>query len=185
MTVMIVGLALFLGIHLLPVLRPARDALRGSLGEARYKGAFSIVSAIGLVLIPVGYWLAGPSTERVFDPVPAARAAAPWVVTVSFILLAASHMRGHIRRVVQHPMVVGVLLWSLVHFLANGDRRGSVLFGAFVAWALVDAIASYARGRIAPFAASARYDVMAIVGGIVIAGIVMMLHQPLFGVRPV
>src|SRR5436305_15336599 len=118
MTIMIVGLALFLGIHLLPILRPVRDGLRTSLGESRYKAVFSVVSAIGLVLIPIGYWLAGPSTERFFAPVPAARTAAPWIVTLAFILLAASHMRGHLRRVVQHPMVVGVLLWSVVHFLA-------------------------------------------------------------------
>jgi len=94
-------------------------------------------------------------------------------------------MRGHIRRVVQHPMVIGVILWSAVHLLANGDTRGTVVFGSFLAWALIDYVASLARGPIAPFEARGRYDAMAIIGGIVVAGLVMMIHGPLFGVRPV
>lgn len=183
MAVMILGLALFLGVHLVPVLRPLRNSLLGG-NERRYKGVFSLVAAVGLVLIPVGYWLAGPG-ERLFAPVLAARKAAPWLVTIAFILLAASHMRGHIRRIVQHPMVIGVILWSGVHLLANGDTRGTLLFGSFLAWSVVDYAASLARGPVAPFDARGRYDVMAIVGGIVVAGIVMMLHGPLFGVRPV
>ncbi|HZQ59809.1 MAG TPA: NnrU family protein [Casimicrobiaceae bacterium] len=183
MTVMIVGLALFLGVHLLPAIRPLRHSLMDG-NERRYKGIFSLVAAVGLVLIPVGYWLATPG-DRLFAPVLAARRAAPWLVTLAFILLAASHMRGHIRRIVQHPMVIGVMLWSGVHLLANGDTRGTILFGSFLAWAVIDYVASLARGRIAPFEPRGRYDAMAIVGGIIVAGIVMMLHGPLFGVRPV
>lgn len=183
MTLMILGLVLFLGTHLVPVMRPLRASLMAG-GEGRYKGVFSALAGVGLVLIPIGYWLAGPG-GRLFAPVSAARAAAPWLVTAAFILLAASHMRGHIRRIVQHPMVIGVILWSGVHFLANGDVRGSVLFGSFFVWAVIDYVASLLRGAVVPFEPRARYDAMAIVGGILLAGIVMMLHGPLFGVRPV
>ena len=183
MILMILGLALFLGVHLIPALPPLRRALAGP-AERRYKGMFSIASAIGLVLIVAGYRWWGP-TERLFAPVMAARAAAPWIVTLAFVLLAASHMRGHIRRVLQHPMVIGIVLWSGVHLLANGDRRGTVLFGSFFAWAVIDVVASFARGAKPSFEARAKYDAMAIAGGILVAGAVMALHQPLFGVRPV
>ncbi|MDQ6618202.1 MAG: NnrU family protein [Pseudomonadota bacterium] len=184
MVLMIAGLALFLGIHLVPASRPVRDALTQGLSDRRYKALFSALSAIGLVLIVLGYRLAGPS-DRLFAPLPAARAAAPFIVTAAFVLLAASHMRGHIRRVLQHPMIIGILLWSGVHLLANGDRRGTYLFGGFVAWAIVDLVAALRRGPAAPFEAHVRYDLMAIVGGLIVAGIVVALHQPLFGVRPV
>ena len=183
MALMVLGLALFLGTHLVPVFAPLRARLAAT-GEQRYKGMFSIAAGVGLVLIVVGYWSWG-ANDRLFPPVQAARAAAPWLVTLAFVLLAASHMRGHIRRVVQHPMVIGVVLWSGVHLLANGDRRGTVLFGSFLAWAVIDLVASLRRGSVTAFEPRAKYDVMAIVGGIVVAGIVMAVHQPLFGVRPV
>jgi uncharacterized membrane protein len=184
MTIMIAGLVLFLGIHLVPTIPGTRRTLAARMGDARYKMIFSVLAGIGLVLIALGYWRAGAS-DRLFAPVPAARAAAPWVVTLAFILLAASHMRGHIRRTLRHPMVIGVILWSAVHLLANGDRRGSILFGAFLAWAIIDLIASLGRAPIVAYEPKARYDAMAIAGGIIVAGIVMMVHQPLFGVRPV
>lgn len=184
MIVMIAGLLLFLGVHLVPAVPPLRASLASRTTPNRYKALFSAASGVGLVLIIAGYWISGP-TDRLFDPVTTARTAAPWVVTIAFVLFAASHMRGHIRRVLQHPMVIGVVLWSGVHLLANGDRRGTVLFGSFLVWAIIDLIASYVRGPIAAFEPRAKHDALAIAGGILVAGIVMMIHQPLFGVRPV
>ncbi len=183
MTLMIVGLVLFLGTHLVPVSTRLRRTFAGRWGERRYKGIFSVVSGVGLLLIVAGYWTAtrGP---QVFAPVLAARAAAPWIVTLAFILFAASHMRGHLRRLTRHPMVLGVILWSAVHLLANGDQRGTVLFGSFLAWAIIDFVDSLRRGPITAYEPQLRFDLMAIAGGIIVAGIVMMLHQPLFGVRP-
>ena len=43
-------------------------------------------------------------------------------IPVEFILFAAANMRGHLRRLLQHPMLIGLLIWSSVHLLANGDR---------------------------------------------------------------
>lgn len=184
MLLLIVGLVVFLGLHLVPAVRPVRDAFAARWGDQRYKGLFSLASGVGLVLVVWGYHIA-PAQPRLFAPVPAAIVAAPWIITVAFVLFAASHMRGHLRRSLQHPMVIGVILWAAVHLLANGDRRGTVLFGAFLAWALVDLVASLRRGPIAPYVASWRYDVMAAVGGIIVAVIVMALHRVLFGAAPV
>ena len=183
MLLMITGLVLFLGIHLVPAAPGLRRTLGARWSEQRYKGIFSLVAGLGLLLVIAGYWMSSRGAQ-VFAPVTTARAIAPGVVTIAFILFAASHMRGHLRRLVQHPMVVGVILWSGVHLLANGDLRGTVLFGSFLAWSIVDLIASLRRGPIRSFEPQLRFDVMAITGGIVVAGIVMMLHQPLFGVRP-
>ena len=181
MTLLIAGLVLFLGIHLLPVLVPAREALAARLGPRGYRGAFSLVSLVGLVLIVVGYMQADP-TARLFDPVPAAVRATRWVVPLALILFAASHMRAHLRQWVRHPMVLGVVLWSGVHLLANGELRATVLFGGFLAWSVVDYLSSLARGA-KPFAPAWSHDARAVVGGIVIAAVLMYLHRPLFGVR--
>src|SRR5512147_387021 len=102
MALLITGLVVFLGTHLVPALPPARAALAERLGENRYKAFYSLASALGLALIIAGYAYSG-EREQVFAPLPEARAIAPYAMTVSFILFAAANMRGHLRRIVRHP----------------------------------------------------------------------------------
>ena len=182
--ILLLGLVLFLGIHLVPVMSGARSRLFGALGEKRYKGMFSIVSAVGLVLIVIGYARA-PSEPRLFNPYPAALLAAPLTMIISFILLAAANMRTHIRRTVRHPMLIGVGLWAAVHLLANGEVRATLLFGAFLAYAVVDLVSAVQRGAIKTFTPVLRQDLMAVAAGVVLALIVMAFHRPLFGVMAV
>ena len=181
MRILVAGLALFLGIHLVPAIPPLRAALVARWGELRYKGVFTAMSALGLVLIVAGYAFAGERTA-VFTPFPAARAVAPFAMTVAFILFAAANMRGHLRRVLRHPMLLGLLIWATVHLLANGDRTGTVLFGAFLAYALVDLVSAVGRGAVKSFVPVPKHDVIAVAGGIGVALAVMTFHRVLFGV---
>jgi uncharacterized membrane protein len=106
-------------------------------------------------------------------------------VTVSFILFAAANMPGHLRQILKHPMLIGLLIWSTVHLLANGDLRGTVLFGSFFAYAIVDLASAIRRHAVKTSGPVARTDVIAVVAGIVVALIFMTLHRVLFGVRVV
>jgi uncharacterized membrane protein len=184
MTLLVTGLALFLGVHLVPVLPPIREALAARLGANGYRGAFTLVSLAGLVLIVIGYRAAGPGA-RLFAPIPAAIAIAPYAMALSFVLLAAANMRTHIRKTLRHPMLLGVILWAGVHLCANGDTRGTVLFGAFLAWALVDLASAISRHAVKAFEPAARQDVIAIVAGVGLALLVMTFHRTLFGVAAV
>ncbi|MEO8344802.1 MAG: NnrU family protein [Betaproteobacteria bacterium] len=181
MTLLVVGLAVFLGIHLVPLFPSLRRALAARLGEGGYKGAFSLISAVGLVLIVMGFGRA-PATERVFAPFPVAIAIAPLAMTLAFILFAAANMRGHLRKALKHPMLLGLLIWSSVHLLANGDLRGTVLFGGFLAYAVMDLVCASSRNATKTFMPEVKFDVMAIVGGIAVALGVMTFHRMLFGV---
>ncbi len=184
MTLLIVGLVLFLGPHLLPTVPRLRAALVARLGERRYKGAFALTSALGLVLIVIGFGRA-PREPRLFAPSAAAIAVAPVAIPVAFVLFAAANMQSHIRRVLQHPMLLGVLLWAVVHLLANGDARGTVLFGAFVAYALIDLASAMHRHAVKPVAPQAKFDAIAIGAGVALALVFMAFHRPLFGVAVV
>ena len=184
MALLVTGLVVFLGIHFVPAFPQVRAKLVSRLGEGRYKGLFSLLSAVGLVLIVVGF-VNAPSTERVFAPFPAAIAMAPFAVTLAFILFAAANMRGYLRQGLKHPMLIGLLIWATVHLLANGDLRGTVLFGAFLAYAAFDLVSAVRRMAVKSFVPSAKFEVMAVVGGMGIAGGVMTLHRLLFGVRVV
>jgi uncharacterized membrane protein len=184
MSLLAAGLALFLGVHLLPTLPRARQAAFALLGERRYKAAFALASAAGLVLIVLGFPRAADRVP-LFAGFPAAAALAPYAMVVSFILLAAANMRGYLRRRLQHPMLLGLLVWSTVHLLASGDRAGTLLFGAFLAYAVVDLASAIRRRAVKPFEPEARFDLMAVVGGTVLALAVMTFHRTLFGVAVV
>jgi uncharacterized membrane protein len=181
MSLLIAGLVAFLGVHLLPTVPRARSALVDRLGAQRYKLLFSLAAAVGLVLIVVGFARSGPRVPW-FESLPAAIAVAPSAMVVSFILFAAANMRGHLRRALRHPMLLGTLIWSAVHLLANGDRAGTVLFGAFLIYATVDLISAVARREVKSFVPQVKFDLMAIVGGAGVAFAVMTFHRVLFGV---
>ena len=181
MRLLIAGLVLFLGIHLVPAIPALRASAVGQLGERRYKGIFALVSALGLAMIIAGFAVADPN-PRVFAPFPAARAIAPYAMTVSFILFASANMRGHLRRIIKHPMLLGLGIWATVHLLANGDLRGTILFGAFLAFAAIDLVSAVSRGAVKTFDPEPKFDGMAVVGGTGVALVVMLLHRLLFGV---
>jgi uncharacterized membrane protein len=184
MTLFACGLALFLASHLFPAATGARAALVARWGAKAYRIAFSLVSAAALLMIIFGYAYAerGP---QLFAPVGAAVAVAPYAMTLVFILFASGHAPSHLRASVRHPMLLGTMIWAGVHLLANGDLRGSMLFGAFLAYAVVDLASVARRGAVASFVPRARADAIAIVAGVVVSLLVMFLHRVLFGPRVV
>jgi uncharacterized membrane protein len=183
MSFLIAGLVLFLGIHLVPMAPGLRARLLERYGDRRYRAIFSLFAASGLVLIIVG-WHLRPERAQLFAPLAAARSAAPAVVTIAFILFAAANMKTHIRSIVRHPMLIGLILWSGIHLLANGDLAGTVLFGSFLAYAIVDLLSAARRVRPLP-APESKYDLMAVAGGLALALATMHIHPYIFGTPPV
>src|SRR5690348_12121146 len=55
LTVMILGLVLFIGMHVFTTMRGPRATLIGKIGEGPYKGIYSLVSLLGVVLISWGF----------------------------------------------------------------------------------------------------------------------------------
>jgi uncharacterized membrane protein len=184
MGVMIAGVAMFLGVHLVPVAPRVRADLVMRLGERRYRGLFALVAAAGLALIVAG-WVMRPENVQVFAPLPAARAAAPALVTIAFVLFAAANMRTHIRRTLRHPMLIGLMLWSGVHLLANGDLAGTILFGSFLVYSIVALVSAAHRNTAKIFVPEAKHDLIAIAAGVAISFLTIYFHPALFGTAPV
>lgn len=184
MGLLIVGLALFVGVHLVPSSPSLRGAVIGMIGLNGYKIAFSLVSALGLALIWIGY--ARAPSEQIFVPSETARLALPIAMALAFILLACAYGPGRIRRMVRHPMMASVLIWSSLHLLANGDLASNVLFGTFAVWSVFAILSAMRRGqklgdhRTRPWA-----DLIAASIGLIVFAIVLRAHAWLFGVSPI
>lgn len=141
LSVMILGLVLFLGIHLLSTRREARAALIAASGESLYKVGYAVVSIAGLALIAWGFadyrahgWI------DVWSPPLAMKHITIALMLPAVIMVVASYIRGRIYTALKHPMLGGIKLWALAHLLANGDLGSIILFGSFLAWAVFDRI---------------------------------------------
>ncbi|HLI99291.1 MAG TPA: NnrU family protein [Bradyrhizobium sp.] len=141
LAVMILGLALFLGIHTLPAQRELRARAIASMGEGGYKLGYALVSLAGIVLIAWGFshyratgWIDVWNPPKAFKHITLA------LMLPAVIMVVAAFIRGHIYTVLKHPMLAGVKLWAAAHLLANGDLGSIILFGSFLGWAVFDRI---------------------------------------------
>ena len=190
MLVLILGLLVFLGSHLVRVAADGwRSRMIARIGEGPWKGLYSLVSLAGLVLIVWGYGLARQEPVVLWDPPLWTRHVAVTLNLVAFILLAAFLVpAGWIKARLGHPMLLSVKVWAFAHLLANGTLADLLLFGSFLAWAIVDFAANRRRDRAqgtVRVAGPLRNDVIAVVVGVAIwAALVWRVHEWLIGVSP-
>ena len=190
MSILILGLVLFIGIHAFTTLRGPRAAMIGRLGEGPYKGLYSVVAGIGLVLIiwgfsryrADGYIQVWDPPFAVFHPI------ALVLLWFAMVALAAAYAPpSRIKALLRHPMLVAVKVWALSHLLVNGDLGSMLLFGGLLAWAIYDRIAVKRRGDggAPPVASFGRNDLIVVLIGTVAYVALMGLHDTLIGVAAV
>ena len=188
MSMLILGLVIFLGVHSASIVAPAwRDAQVDARGEITWKGLYALLSILGFALIVHGYGQARGAPVVLYQP-PASLRHVAWLLMLPvFPLLLATYLPGRISAVTRHPMLVATKLWALAHLLANGTLASTVLFGSFLAWAVVDRISLKRRApRSVPAAPPSRYnDAIAVVAGLgLYAAFIGALHLWLIGVSP-
>ena len=186
MTLLILGLVLFLGIHSLSIVAlPARDAMAAGIGEWPFKALYGVVAIIGLVLIVQGYGQARLDPTVLYVPPEWTRHITMLLMLPAFPALLAAYLPGRISRTLSHPMLVAVKAWALSHLLVNGTLAAVLLFGGFLAWAVVDRISMKRRpARPNPRAPESPFnDVIAVVGGLgIYLAFVFWLHAKWIGV---
>jgi uncharacterized membrane protein len=142
--------AIFLLIHFGVSGSRLRDALVARLGDASYRGAFSLASLLGIVWVVYAYRHAPsvPTWGVLIGLRPAAYVlmfvamlfvvigiATPNPTSVgmeSQLAQGSGGVRG-IVRITRHPFLWGVALWALVHLMINGDLASLILFGSLLA----------------------------------------------------
>jgi uncharacterized membrane protein len=193
MMVLIVGLILFLGIHLVPTSPELRDGLKARLGETTYRVLFSVLSVVGLVVIVLGFHklqIHPGKNPILWDPPVWTRHIAVALMLPAMILFVASVIPSRIRTATRHPMLIAIKTWALAHLLANGDLAALLLFGSFLAFAVYDRISVKRRGDLGPLGAAkpsgAMNDVLVVViGAALYAALLFGGHQWLIGVSPI
>ena len=190
MTILILGLIIFLGMHSIRMVADERrTALRARFGASGWKAGYALISLLGLVLVVHGYGLARQAPIVLWLPPLPMRHIAALLTAIAFVLLAAAYVpRNRIKASLHHPMLLGVKVWALAHLLANGNLADLILFGSFLAWAIVCFSASRRRDRAAattyPGGNMAGTLATLAIGLVAWAVFALWLHERWIGVRP-
>lgn len=191
MLLLIAGLVLFLGIHSVQIVAPGlRTAAVQRLGLLPWKGLYTLIAVAGFVLICVGYGHARiESPVWLWQPPKGLRHLSLLLMLPVFVLFLATYLPGRIQRAARHPTLAATKLWALAHLLANGGLHDLLLFGGFLAWAVLDRISAKRRTVVVPppGAPAGRWnDLIAVLGGLALYLLfVMGLHRWLIGVSPI
>lgn len=189
MGILILGLVLFFGIHMVRIVAgPWRSRQIARMGEKPWKGIYTVVSLAGFGLMLWGYGQTRVESELWLMPL-WTRHLAALLTLPAFVLLVAAHVpRNHFKAAVGHPMLAGVKLWALAHLLCNARLGDLLLFGTFLAWAVLAFVACRRRDR----AEGVRYSAGTVGGSALVlvlgvgawAGFALYGHAWLIGMRP-
>jgi uncharacterized membrane protein len=190
MSVLILGLILFLGVHSVRIVAEGwRGAVIARIGERPWKLAYTVAAIAGFVLIVWGYGLARQQPVVLWVPPVWTRHLAALLTVPAFVMLAAAYGPPNaIRARLKHPMLLGTKTWALAHLMANGNLADVLLFGGFLLWAVLcfrsarrrDALA----GRTLPAGSVGGTIVAVVVGLAAWAGFAFWAHGAWIGVRP-
>ena len=190
MSLLILGLFLFLGVHSVRIVADGwRTRMRERLGEGRWKGLYSLLSFAGLIFIVWGYGLARQDPVLLWSPPVAMRHAASLLTLAAFILLVAAYVpRNAFKARLHHPMVLSVKVWALAHLLSNGNLADVLLIGGFLLWAVLDFRAASLRDRAQvtayPSGTLAGTAMTVVLGLVAWAAFAFWGHALLIGVSP-
>lgn len=139
MLLLVAGVLLWSAIHLFTSLgKDARAGVVARIGLNPYKGLYSLILVLALVLIVIG-WRSVPPTSLWLPP-SGLRHLAIILMPIAVILFISARAPTDIKQFIRHPQLTGVKLWAVAHLLANGEQRSIVLFGGLLAWAVLEVI---------------------------------------------
>lgn len=186
MTLLIVGVSLFILAHLIPVYATGlRQTVASRTGEMPYKGIFSLIIFGSLVLVYLGWTSSFP--EPWYEPPLWGFHVAPLLVLIGFILFFSSRAPTNIKRIIRHPQLTGVAFWAVGHLLANGEGRSVILFGGFLIWSVIAILGSNRRDGdwVKPEKQTLAKDIVTVVIGVgLYVGFAFWAHEWLIGMRP-
>ena len=182
MTLMILGILLFAGVHLIPSLAPGvKAAWLGKFGEGGYKGSFSLLLLLGLGLIIAGWRSTLP--EFLYMPPAGLKHPAMGLLFIAFLLMVVSSRNSRLRQWIRNPQLTGVFLWGVAHLLLNGDIRSTVLFSSLSLWALLEIVAINRRDGpwVKPEVPTWGAELVTLVNTAVVVVAVIFLHPYISG----
>ena len=167
-------------LHLVAAVPSLKQRIKDRVGAWAYGPLFGVASIVGLVIIVIGW----RSSDFVFvyDPPAWGRYANYALTLIAFVFLGIFLFRGSWRQTVRFPMAFAAIFWATGHLLANGDLASLILFGGFLAYAVLHLVIGTMNGvRPSPVVRDG-HNLLSVLGGIALYGVMTQLHMVLIGV---
>ncbi|MCA3562624.1 MAG: hypothetical protein IOC82_16540 [Aestuariivirga sp.] len=167
-------------LHLVAAVPPLKQRIKQRVGDKAYGPAFGIASLLGILLIVLGWRAAG--FVFVYEPPEWGWIANGVLTLIAFVFLGIFLFRGSWRRKLRFPMAFAAVFWATGHLLANGDMASIILFGGFLIYAVLHILIGTANGvRPSPVVREG-HNLLSVLGGIALYGVMTQLHMALIGV---
>ncbi|SFO29077.1 Uncharacterized membrane protein [Cohaesibacter marisflavi] len=187
MVLLLVGIALFLVIHLVPQKAELKDGLTLRFGVMGYRMFHGVVALVAVGLIYVGYFAAKGTFILWYPPIWTKHLAATLMLIAS-ILAFSGAFSGKIKQKLTSPFSIAIKTWAFAHLLANGSLSDLILFGFFLFFGVSYRISlkrRIAAGRVTIPEGRVSQDIWAILLGLAFyAAMIFGVHEWLFGVSP-
>lgn len=184
MTILILGLLVFTGIHLLREFG-LQEGLRQRLGIPVYKLLYSLAALVGIFLIVEGKSMA-PFVQLWVPPYNLRSLTHLLMISATILFFAGNLPYSYTRRMVIHPMLIGVIIWGVAHLISNGDLASALIFATLPVWAIIKIISLEHHNKTlpppsTPVRPSLQWDAAAIIIGVIAYGLFLVFHGQLFG----
>ncbi len=179
MAFLIIAVAAFSVVHLIPAVPAFKKDLADQLGRA-YGPLFGIASFLTLLLIVMAW----TNTDRVavYAPPDNGYLITYVCVLVAFVFVGITIFRGRVRQAVRLPLAIAVIFWGTGHLFANGDNASIALFGGFIAYGLAHLIIGFANGYRPSAEVRSGHDLLSVITGLALYAAMAMMHEILIGV---
>lgn len=182
MELLLVGLILFICLHLIPVSPELRTRLVAKLGDGPYKGIFSVLSLVSIVAIVIG--LKNAPFVALYNPPAWGRPLALLLMLPALYLFFSTSIGpapSTAKVITAHPMSWGVIVWSAAHLLANGDLAHVMLFVSMGIYSAVSIVSGNARGIVPKLnSRPAAKSELVFIGVVVLVYIFIVFLHPYF-----
>lgn len=185
MTWLLIGVALWSGLHFIPSLAIGfRGAMIEKLGAKTYKIVFSLGVVASIVVMVLGWRAAGQ--WDIYKPPAWGRPVGSALVLIAFLLFGLAHAKTNVKRFIRHPQLTGMVVWAVGHLLANGDNRSLALFGGLGLWALIEMPLINRREGAwqKPDPIPLVSEIRPMLIGLIVFAVLFVAHPYLFGVSP-
>ncbi|MBV1874906.1 MAG: NnrU family protein [Gammaproteobacteria bacterium] len=183
MILLIAGLILWSGVHFVPTLAiPFREQLISKLSDTAYKIIFAVLIVSSIVIMVFGWRSINPVNLYVLPEW--SRAITSFLVLITFMLFSAAHATTNIKRVIRHPQLTGIVLWSIGHIISNGDNRSLILFGSLGVWAVVEIVLISKRegAWLKPESAPIKAELLMLSKGLAMFAVFLLAHPYISGI---
>ncbi|WP_102225943.1 NnrU family protein [Acidimangrovimonas sediminis] len=178
MAMLVLGVVLWWAAHLFKRLAPGARAGMGPAG----RGIAAVVLVVALVLMVIGF-RAVPAEQNLVT-IPGNGHINNLLMLIAVIVFGAGMSKGVLWTKIRHPMLWGVILWSVAHLFVHNDPASLVLFGGMGLWAIVEMAVINAAGPWArPTAGAMKRDIFLVIIAIVMYAIIVAIHV-MFGLTP-